>query len=83
MGIAATRAVEMNHAEKAPLESGKDMEKFERGSSDIIIESNSNITFVRWKDNKVVKVVLNLYGQSPMKKDISKVYQKVYQRKTW
>ena len=83
MGIAATRAVEINHAEKAPLESGKDMEKFERGCSDIIIESNSNITFVRWKDNKVVKVVLNLYGQSPMKKDISKVYQKVYQRKTW
>ena len=44
------------------------MEKLERGSSDIIIENNSNITFVRWKDDKVVAVASTLYSQSPMKK---------------
>ena len=44
------------------------MEKLERGSSDVATEDTSNITFVRWKDNKIVTVASNLYGQSPMKK---------------
>ena len=44
------------------------MEKLERGSSDVVTGSNSKITFVRWKDNKVVTVASTLYGQSPMKK---------------
>ena len=56
------------------------MEKLERGSSDDVTESKSSITFATWKD---VKVALSLFGQSPLKKDISRVYQKVYQRKTW
>ena len=42
--------------------------KLERGSSDAVTENNSNITFVRWKINKVVTAAFTLYGQSPMKK---------------
>ena len=34
----------------------------------VVIEINSNITFVRRKYNKVVAVASTLYGQSPMKK---------------
>lgn len=44
------------------------MEKLERGSSDAVTENNPNITFVRWKINKVVTAAFTLYGQSPMKK---------------
>ena len=33
------------------------MEKLERGASDVVTDKSSNLTLVRWKDNKVVTVV--------------------------
>lgn len=39
-----------------------------RGSTDVVTEENAEITFVRWKDNKVVTVASTLHGQQPMKK---------------
>ena len=67
MGVAATGTVRINRTEKAPLKSGKEIQKLERGSSDVITESYSNISFLRWKDNKVVTVAFSLYCQSPKK----------------
>ena len=34
----------------------------------VVTEINSNITFVKWKYNKVAVVASTLNGQSPMKK---------------
>ena len=62
--IEATGTVWINRKEKAPLKLLKEMEKLERGFSDIFTEKNSNATFVRWKNNKVVAVASTLYGQS-------------------
>ena len=56
-GIAATGTVRINRVENAPLRPIKEMEKLERGASDVVTDKNSNLTLVRWKDNKVVTVV--------------------------
>ena len=44
-----------NFQNEKPLKSVKEMEKLERGSTDVVTEKNANITFVRWKDNKEKK----------------------------
>ena len=51
------------------------MEKRERGFSDAFAENNSNIIFVRWKDN-VMSVASILYGSSPIKKAQSYIKEK-------
>ena len=43
------------------------MQKQARGISDSVNDKKSNVTLVRWKDNKVVTVALTLYGKEPMK----------------
>ena len=68
LGTASAEAAPVNYVEKAPLKSVKEMGKLERGSPDVVTENNSNITFVRWKDNKVVTVAYALYGPFPVKK---------------
>ena len=45
-----------------------DMKKQERGISNVINDKKSNVTLVRWKDNKVVTVASRLYGKNPMKR---------------
>ena len=67
-GIAATGTVRVNRVENAPLKSVKKMEKLERGSTDVVTEKNANITFVRWKDNKVVTIASTSHGEKPLKK---------------
>ena len=67
-GIAATGIVRANRVENDPLKSVKEMEKLERGSTDVVTEKNVNLTFVRWKDNKVVTVTSNIHGQNPLMK---------------
>ena len=47
----------MNTVEHAPLKSVKVIEKLKKGSADVVIEDNAKISFVRWKDNKVVTVI--------------------------
>ena len=41
------------------------MEKSEIGVSDVVTEKNSNLTLVRWKDNKVVTVPSTFVGKMP------------------
>ena len=67
-GIAATGTVRANRTENAPLQAVDDMKKKARGSSDVVNDNKSNVTLVRWKDNKVVTVASTLYGKEPMKR---------------
>ena len=67
-GIAATGTVRINRVENAPLRPIKEMEKLERGASDVVTGRNSNLTLVRWKDNKVVTVASTFVGKMPLRK---------------
>ena len=53
-GIAATGTVRVNWMEKAPLKDMKSMQKEKRGLFDVATDMSSNITAIRWKDNKAV-----------------------------
>ena len=44
------------------------MKKQARGISHIVNDKKSNVTLVRWKDNKVVAVASTLYGKESMKR---------------
>ena len=66
--IAATGTVRINCVENAPLRSIKEMEKLERGASDVVTDKNNNLTLVRCKDNKVVTVVFTFVGKIPLRK---------------
>ena len=59
MGVAATRIVRANRMENAPLRDMIKMKKEKRESSDAVTDVSSNITAVRWKDNKVMDFQLN------------------------
>ena len=67
-GIAATGTVRINRVENAPLRPIKEMEKLERGASVVLTDKNSNLTLVRWKDNKVVTVASTFVGKMPLRK---------------
>ena len=54
--------------ENAPLQAVDDMKKEVRGNSDVVNDNKSNVTLVRWKDNKLVTVASTLYGKEPMKR---------------
>ena len=45
-GIAATGTARINRVENAPLRPIKEMEKLERGASDVVTDKNSNLTLV-------------------------------------
>ena len=66
--IAATGTVPTNRTEKASLQAIDDLKKQARGISDVFSNKKSNVTLVRWKDNKVVTVVSTLYVKEPMKR---------------
>ena len=67
-GIAATGNVRINRVENTPLRPIKEMEKLERGASDVVTDKNSNLTLVRWKENKVVTVASTFVGKMPLRK---------------
>ena len=67
-GIAATGIVRIICVENASLRTIKEMEKLERGASDVVTDKNSNLTLVRWKDNKVVTVASTFVGKMPLRK---------------
>ena len=67
-GMAATGTIRANRTENAPLQAVDDMKKKARGSSDVVNDNKSNVTLIRWKDNKVVTVASTLYGKEPMKR---------------
>ena len=74
--IGATGTVRLNRVKNAPLKPVKEMEKLERGSADVVIDDNAKIAFVRWKDNKVVTVILSKYGLNLTAKKKQKRYIK-------
>ena len=67
-GIAATGTVRINRVENAPLRPIKEMEKLERGASDVVTDKNSNLTLVQWKNNKVATVASTFVGKIPFRK---------------
>ena len=67
-GIAATGAARIYRVENAPLQPIKEMEKLERGASDIVTDKNSNLSLVRWNDNKVVTVASTFVGKMSLRK---------------
>ena len=56
--IAATGTVRLCRMGNSPLKSVKEVEKSQRGTTVVAIETSSNLSAVRWKDNKVVNVLL-------------------------
>ena len=60
-GIPATGTVQANRTKKVPLQAVDDMNKQARGISDVVNDQKSNVTLIRWKDNKVVTVASTLY----------------------
>ena len=66
IGTGATGTVRANRDKKAPLKAITIMEKQERGSYDSAVDEKSNITVVRWKDNKVVTVASTYAGVEPI-----------------
>ena len=66
--IAATGTVRINRVEITSLRLVKEMEKLERGASDVVTDKNCNLTLVPWKDNKVVTVASTFFGKMPVRK---------------
>ena len=67
-GIAATGTVRSNRTENSPLIYVKEMKKKLRGTYDIVNNRKSNVTLVRWKDNKVVTAASTVFGKEPIRK---------------
>ena len=65
-GIAATGTARVNQMENAPLKDMKSMQKEKHGSFNVVTEISSNITAIRWKDNKVVNGLSTYTGKEPM-----------------
>ena len=66
--IAATGTVRLCRMGNPPLKSVKEVEKSQRGTSVVAIETISNISAVRWKDNKIINVLCTFAGKEPQKK---------------
>ena len=66
--IAATGALSICRMGNPPLKSVKEVEKSQRGTSIVAIETSSNISAVLWKGNKVVYVLSTFAGKEPQNK---------------
>ena len=58
----------IDRIENEPLQPIKEMGKLERRSTDVVIDNNATIAFVRWKDNKMLTVLSSKYGLNPTEK---------------
>ena len=65
-GIAATGTVRVNRIENVPLKDMKLMQKEKCGSFDVVTDISSNVTAIRWKDNKFVNGLSTYTGKEPM-----------------
>ena len=65
--IAGIGTVRANRTEKAPLKAVDMMEKLPRGSVDVVSDQISNVTFLRWRDNKVVTLASTFAGKLPLR----------------
>ena len=66
--MASTGTVRVKRTEKAILKAVEEMKKLPKGSHNVVVDTKSNVTLVRWKDNKVVIVASALYGQQSIRK---------------
>ena len=66
MGAAATGTVKANPIEDVPLRDMVKMNKEKHESPDVVTDVFSNITAVRWKDNKVVNAISAFTGKQPI-----------------
>ena len=66
MVVAAIGTVRANRMENAPLLDMVKINKGKCGSSDVVTDVYSNITAVRWKDNKVVNAISAFTGKQPI-----------------
>ena len=63
MGVPPAGTVRANRMENAPLRDLVKMKKEKRGSSDVVTDVSSNITAVRWEDDKVVNAISTFRGK--------------------
>lgn len=63
-----TGTVRPNQIKNSPLNFVDEMKKQPRGTCDVLVDSKSNVTLVRWKGNKVVTVASTVFGEKPVKK---------------
>ena len=66
--FAATDTVKLCRRGNPPLKSVKEVEKSQRGTSVVAIETTSNISAVQWKDIKVVNVLSTFARKEPQNK---------------
>ena len=67
--VFATGTIRTNRTEKAaPLQDIKVMEKKPKGTYEVVVDVNSDLAVVRWKDNKVVTVASTYSGAAPIGK---------------
>ena len=66
--IAATETVRLCRMGNPPLKSVKEVKKLQRGTSVVAVETSSNVSAVRWKDNKVVNILSTFAGKEPQNK---------------
>ena len=67
--------------ENAPLPNKVKTNKENRGSLDLVTDLSSNITVVRWKDNKVVNDISTLTGKQPIQQ-VKRYYHRDKRRVT-
>ena len=68
LGYQATGTVRENRLSKCPLQPANIMKKEKRGTYDYMFDTNEEILFVRWSDNKCVCVGTNYDTIEPVKK---------------
>ena len=68
LGYQATGTVRENRLSKCPLRPTNAMKKEKRGTYDYMFDTNEEILFVRWSDNKCVCVGTNYDTIEPVKK---------------
>ena len=66
--IAAIGTVRLCRMGNPPLKSVKEVKKLQRGTSVVAVETLSNVSAVRWKDNKVVNILSTFAGKEPQNK---------------
>lgn len=66
MKIRATRTVRNNRTKKCPLTDPKIFQKKERGFYEVKFDKNSQLLFIRWKDNNIVTMATNYDSATPV-----------------
>lgn len=65
MKIQTTGTMRSNRLHHCPLDSEKDLKKQGRGSSDEFTDMNSNVTMIRWLDNRAVTMASTYLDTTP------------------